>query len=234
MNKQILLQCDNLCKSYNEGGIHTDVLHNISFIVHLHDMIAVTGSSGSGKSTLLHLLGGLDMPTKGDIRFKGRSMKMMSSTEKAILRNRDLGFVYQFHHLLQDFNALENVSIPLLIAKCSTIFAKARSMEVLTLLGLEKRATYRPSQLSGGERQRVAIARALVNNPQLVLADEPTGNLDVCNTNSIIHLLSQINKTHGTAFLIVTHDLYLASRLHRIVKMQDGCIIDQDMLVGRG
>ncbi|VFP83297.1 lipoprotein-releasing ABC transporter ATP-binding protein LolD [Candidatus Erwinia haradaeae] len=233
MNKQVLLQCENLCKSYYEGGIHTNVLHNTSLIVHSNDMIAVVGSSGSGKSTLLHLLGGLESPTSGDIQFKGQSLQRMSSVEKAILRNRDLGFIYQFHHLLADFSALENVTIPLLIAKNSITHAKDRAIEVLALLGLEKRVHYLPYQLSGGERQRVAIARALVNIPQLVLADEPTGNLDARNTDSILELLSKINKTYGTAFLIVTHDLYLASNLHRMVEMKDGCIIDNDMCSGK-
>ncbi|VFP80108.1 lipoprotein-releasing ABC transporter ATP-binding protein LolD [Candidatus Erwinia haradaeae] len=232
MNKQILLQCENVCKSYHEGDIKTDILHDISFTIYSNDMIAVVGSSGSGKSTLLHLLGSLDTPTTGDIRFKGRLLKRMSSAEKSKLRNQDLGFIYQFHHLLPDFSALENVAMPLLIANYSITRAKARALEVVTLLGLSDRAGYRPSQLSGGERQRVAIARALVNNPCLVLADEPTGNLDEQNTNSILKLILQINKKYGTTFVVVTHDLYLANQLQKKIEIKDGRLIDQNMFVG--
>ncbi|VFP80653.1 lipoprotein-releasing ABC transporter ATP-binding protein LolD [Candidatus Erwinia haradaeae] len=229
MTKKILLQCENLCKSYQEGNVKTDVLRNISFQVQEGDMIAIIGSSGSGKSTLMHLLGGLDAPTTGDVFFKGKSLNVMSSREKSVLRNRDLGFVYQFHHLLPDFNALENVSMPLLIAKIATKKAKIQSVEMLKLLGLEHKALCRPSQLSGGERQRVAIARALVNNPHIVLADEPTGNLDERNTDILLRLLTQINQKHGTAFVVVTHDLNLAKNLPRNLEIYHGHLFEKNI-----
>lgn len=175
MNK-ILLQCDNLCKRYQEGTVQTDVLHDVSFSVGEGEMMAIVGSSGSGKSTLLHLLGGLDTPTSGDVIFSGQPMSKLSSAAKAELRNQKLGFIYQFHHLLPDFTALENVAMPLLIGKKKTAEITERARDMLKAVGLDHRASHRPSELSGGERQRVAIARALVNNPRLVTADEPTGS----------------------------------------------------------
>lgn len=199
MNK-ILLQCDNLCKRYQEGSVQTDVLHNVSFSVGEGEMMAIVGSSGSGKSTLLHLLGGLDTPTSGDVIFNGQPMSKLSSAAKAELRNQKLGFIYQFHHLLPDFTATENVAMPLLIGKKKPAEINSRALEMLKAVGLEHRANHRPSELSGGERQRVAIARALVNNPRLVLADEPTGNLDARNADSIFQLLGELNRLQGTAF----------------------------------
>ncbi|VFP86422.1 lipoprotein-releasing ABC transporter ATP-binding protein LolD [Candidatus Erwinia haradaeae] len=230
MTKKILLKCENLCKSYQGDNIKTDVLQNISFQVQEGDMIAVIGSSGSGKSTLMHLLGGLDFPTSGDVFLKGRSLNAMSSTEKSVLRNRDLGFIYQFHHLLPDFSVLENVSMPLLIAKVATKKAKIKAVEMLKLLGLEDKASCRPSRLSGGERQRVAIARALVNDPYIVLADEPTGNLDERNTDLLLRLLTHINQKHGTTFLVVTHDLYLAKNLPRNFEIHHGHLFEKSVL----
>lgn len=221
MNK-ILLQCDNLCKRYQEGTVQTDVLHDVSFSIGEGEMMAIVGSSGSGKSTLLHLLGGLDTPTSGDVIFSGQPMSKLASAEKAELRNQKLGFIYQFHHLLPDFTALENVAMPLLIGKKRPAEIDARAREMLHAVGLEHRATHRPSELSGGERQRVAIARALVNNPRLVLADEPTGNLDARNADSIFELLGALNRLQGTAFLVVTHDLQLAKRMSRQLEMRDG------------
>ena len=216
MSNHLLLQCDNLCKTYQEGNLHTDVLRNVSFAMQQGEMMAIVGSSGSGKSTLLHLLGGLDSPTSGEVIFKGESLNAMSSAAKAELRNRQLGFIYQFHHLLPDFTALENAAMPLLLAA----------------VGLEKRSKHRPSELSGGERQRVAIARALVNNPALVLADEPTGNLDKRTADSIFDLLGELNVRQGTAFLVVTHDLQLAKRLSRQLEMADGHLQAQLTLMG--
>ncbi|STL40759.1 lipoprotein-releasing system transmembrane protein [Escherichia coli] len=221
MNK-ILLQCDNLCKRYQEGSVQTDVLHNVSFSVGEGEMMAIVGSSGSGKSTLLHLLGGLDTPTSGDVIFNGQPMSKLSSAAKAELRNQKLGFIYQFHHLLPDFTALENVAMPLLIGKKKPAEINSRALDMLKAVGLEHRANHRPSELSGGERQRVAIARALVNNPRLVLADEPTGNLDARNADSIFQLLGELNRLQGTAFLVVTHDLQLAKRMSRQLEMRDG------------
>ncbi|MGK9171700.1 lipoprotein-releasing ABC transporter ATP-binding protein LolD [Yokenella regensburgei] len=231
MNK-ILLQCDNLCKRYQEGNVQTDVLHDVTFSVGQGEMLAIVGTSGSGKSTLLHLLGGLDTPTSGDVIFDNQSMRKLSSAAKADLRNRELGFIYQFHHLLPDFSALENVAMPLLIGKQKPAEIDARAREMLRSVGLEHRASHRPSELSGGERQRVAIARALVNNPRLVLADEPTGNLDARNADSIFQLLGELNQSQGTAFLVVTHDLQLAKRMSRQLEMRDGRLTTDLTLMG--
>ncbi|MER0124508.1 lipoprotein-releasing ABC transporter ATP-binding protein LolD [Franconibacter daqui] len=232
MSKTVLLQCDNLCKRYQEGKVQTDVLHNVSFSMNAGETMAIVGSSGSGKSTLLHLLGGLDTPTSGDVIFNGQSMSKLSSAAKAELRNRELGFIYQFHHLLPDFTALENVAMPLLIGKKKGAETESRALEMLKAVGLDHRAGHRPSELSGGERQRVAIARALVNNPRLVLADEPTGNLDARNADAIFALLGELNKTQGTAFLVVTHDLQLAKRMSRRLEMRDGYLNTELTLMG--
>ena len=231
MNK-ILLQCDNLCKRYQEGTVQTDVLHDVSFSIAEGEMMAIVGTSGSGKSTLLHLLGGLDTPTSGDVIFSGQPMSSLSSAAKAELRNQKLGFIYQFHHLLPDFTALENVAMPLLLGKKKPAEINSRALEMLKAVGLDHRASHRPSELSGGERQRVAIARALVNNPRLVLADEPTGNLDAKNADSIFKLLGELNQSQGTAFLVVTHDLQLAKRMGRQLEMRDGRLSDQLTLMG--
>ncbi|HEX4502217.1 MAG TPA: lipoprotein-releasing ABC transporter ATP-binding protein LolD [Scandinavium sp.] len=231
MNK-ILLQCDDLCKRYQEGTVQTDVLHNVSFSIGEGEMMAIVGSSGSGKSTLLHLLGGLDTPTSGDVIFSGQPLSKMSLAAKAELRNRELGFIYQFHHLLPDFTAEENVAMPLLIGKKKPAEIQERARAMLAAVGLDHRRTHRPSELSGGERQRVAIARALVNNPRLVMADEPTGNLDARNADSIFQLLGELNKQQGTAFLVVTHDLQLAKRMSRQLEMRDGHLTDDLSLMG--
>ena len=232
MSNTPLLQCHNLCKRYQEGSVQTDVLHNVTFSVQPGEMMAIVGSSGSGKSTLLHLLGGLDAPTSGDVIFNGQSLNAMSSSAKAELRNRELGFIYQFHHLLPDFSALENVAMPLLIGKLNKSEAQSRALAMLAAVGLEKRAAHRPSELSGGERQRVAIARALVNRPRLVMADEPTGNLDARNADAIFDLLGELNVTQGTAFLVVTHDLHLAKRLSHQMEMRDGQLNPEVTIAG--
>ncbi|WP_058909709.1 lipoprotein-releasing ABC transporter ATP-binding protein LolD [Entomohabitans teleogrylli] len=222
MSNSVLLQCDNLCKRYQEGKVQTDVLHDVSFSIGEGEMMAIVGSSGSGKSTLLHLLGGLDTPTSGDVIFRGQPLSRLSASAKAELRNRELGFIYQFHHLLPDFTAMENVAMPLLIGRHKGAETEQRARAMLAAVGLEHRANHRPSELSGGERQRVAIARALVNNPRLVLADEPTGNLDARNAESVFALLGELNQSQGTAFLVVTHDLQLARRMSRQLEMRDG------------
>ncbi|MFG1172947.1 lipoprotein-releasing ABC transporter ATP-binding protein LolD [Erwiniaceae bacterium CAU 1747] len=232
MSNKILLQCDNLCKRYQEGSVQTDVLRNVSFSVQPGEMMAIVGSSGSGKSTLMHLLGGLDTPTSGSVVFDGHSLNEMSSAAKAGLRNRELGFIYQFHHLLPDFSALENVAMPLMIGKTPKAEVRTRALAMLKAVGLDHRAEHRPSELSGGERQRVAIARALVNNPRLVLADEPTGNLDARNADAIFDLLGELNQRQGTAFLVVTHDLHLAKRMRRQVEMRDGQLSDRLTMAG--
>ncbi|MFA9209231.1 MAG: lipoprotein-releasing ABC transporter ATP-binding protein LolD, partial [Yersinia sp. (in: enterobacteria)] len=205
---------------------------NVSFTIESGELMAIVGSSGSGKSTLLHLLGGLDSPTSGEVIYQGRSLNQLSSSAKAELRNRELGFIYQFHHLLPDFTALENVAMPLLIGGAKPAEAQDKARAMLTAVGLEKRSKHRPSELSGGERQRVAIARSLVNNPSLVLADEPTGNLDQRNADSIFNLLGELNVRQGTAFLVVTHDLQLAKRMSRQLEMRDGQLQQHLTLVG--
>ena len=232
MSNSLLLQCDNLCKTYQEGKMHTDVLRDVTFDMQPGEMMAIVGTSGSGKSTLLHLLGGLDSPTSGEVIFKGQSLNAMSSSAKSELRNRELGFIYQFHHLLPDFTALENVAMPLLIGKKKSAEVQERALAMLEAVGLQHRSNHRPSELSGGERQRVAIARALVNNPSLVLADEPTGNLDQRNADSIFELLGELNVRQGTAFLVVTHALELANRLTRQLEMRDGRLQQDSMLLG--
>ncbi|PHM51474.1 MULTISPECIES: lipoprotein-releasing ABC transporter ATP-binding protein LolD [Xenorhabdus] len=236
MSNQPLLLCHHLYKKYQEGQVSTEVLKNVTFSMQQGEMMAIVGSSGSGKSTLLHLLGGLDSPTSGEVIFKGESLNNMSASGRAELRNREIGFIYQFHHLLPDFNALENVAMPLLIGSKRLLGGKKqaeqKARDMLAAVGLEKRAHHRPSELSGGERQRVAIARALVNEPSLVLADEPTGNLDQRNADSIFELLKNLNQQQGTAFLVVTHDLKLADRLARQVEMRDGYLQDELTLTG--
>lgn len=227
MSNTHLLQCHQLTKRYQEGSVQTSVLHDVNFTLAAGDMMAIVGSSGSGKSTLLHLLGGLDSPTSGDVVFNGQSLNAMSASAKAELRNRELGFIYQFHHLLPDFSALENVAMPLMIGRQSPKAAQTKALAMLTAVGLAHRAAHRPAELSGGERQRVAIARALVNNPRLVLADEPTGNLDARNADAIFDLLGELNQQQGTAFLVVTHDLHLAKRLNRQLEMRDGRLSDR-------
>ncbi|HHE6471407.1 TPA: lipoprotein-releasing ABC transporter ATP-binding protein LolD [Providencia rettgeri] len=231
MNKQPLLVCENLSKTYQEGTLSTQVLKNVSFSMGLGEMMAIVGSSGSGKSTLLHLLGGLDTPSEGNVIFRDQHINQLSSDERAAIRNKDLGFIYQFHHLLPDFTALENVAMPLLIGGIAKETAFSKATEMLEAVGLAHRAGHRPSELSGGERQRVAIARALVNEPALVLADEPTGNLDLRNADAIFELLGELNRTQRTAFLVVTHDMTLARRLSRQLEMRDGHL-QQDITLG--
>ncbi|MEL7629482.1 lipoprotein-releasing ABC transporter ATP-binding protein LolD [Pectobacterium aroidearum] len=232
MSNLSLLQCNNLSKRYQDGKLSTDVLRDVSFEMSSGEMMAIVGSSGSGKSTLLHVLGGLDTPTSGEVIFKGQSLNTLSAAAKADLRNRELGFIYQFHHLLPDFTALENVAMPLLIGKAPTSQAQDKAREMLAAVGLEARSHHRSSELSGGERQRVAIARALVNSPSLVLADEPTGNLDQRTADTIFELLGELNVRQGTAFLVVTHDLQLASRLNRQLEMRDGQLQQELTLMG--
>ncbi|HDN2510119.1 MULTISPECIES: lipoprotein-releasing ABC transporter ATP-binding protein LolD [Providencia] len=231
MNKQPLLVCEHLSKTYQEGSLSTQVLKNVSFSMGQGEMMAIVGSSGSGKSTLLHLLGGLDTPSEGNVIFRGQHINQLSSDERAAIRNKDLGFIYQFHHLLPDFTALENVAMPLLIGATAKEIAFTKAKEMLKAVGLEHRADHRPSELSGGERQRVAIARALVNEPALVLADEPTGNLDLRNADAIFELLGELNRTQRTAFLVVTHDMTLARRLSRQLEMRDGHL-QQEITLG--
>ncbi|WP_025342273.1 lipoprotein-releasing ABC transporter ATP-binding protein LolD [Mannheimia varigena] len=219
-----LLRCENISKFYEEGEQQVQVLKEVSFSMNAGELVAIVGSSGSGKSTLLHTLGGLDQPSSGEVWVRGQSLQQLSSDKLALLRNQNLGFVYQFHHLMADFSALENVMMPMLIGKQNKTEAANRAEKMLQAVGLSHRITHRPSALSGGERQRVAIARALVNNPALVLADEPTGNLDQKTTESIFELIQQLNQEQNIAFLLVTHDLNLANKLSRSLVMRDGVL----------
>ncbi|WP_282176608.1 lipoprotein-releasing ABC transporter ATP-binding protein LolD [Vibrio nereis] len=221
-----LLECHNICKTYREGNLDTQVLKGVSFELKKGELASIIGSSGSGKSTLLHILGALDDATEGHVSFLEQDLSKLSSNKQAKLRNQHLGFVYQFHHLLSDFSALENVAMPLLIGGQKTSEAKEKAKALLDKVGLSHRIDHRPSELSGGERQRVAIARALVNNPSLVLADEPTGNLDHKTALSIYDLMRELNSESGTAFLVVTHDGELAAKMDRQLHMQDGLLLN--------
>ena len=222
-----LLSCQNVSKFYQEGTQQTEVLKQVSFSMQPSELVAIVGSSGSGKSTLLHTLGGLDQPSSGEVFIKGQSLQQMTPNALAKLRNQYLGFVYQFHHLMADFTALENVMMPMLIGQQNKTEAQDRAEQILSAVGLQHRISHRPSALSGGERQRVAIARALVNNPALVLADEPTGNLDHKTTESIFELIQQLNQEKQIAFLLVTHDLNLAEKLNRRLIIQDGVLCEE-------
>ncbi|WP_434360318.1 lipoprotein-releasing ABC transporter ATP-binding protein LolD [Parasalinivibrio latis] len=219
-----LLVCNNVTKCYREGTLETEVLKGVSFSIQEGELCAIVGTSGSGKSTLLHVLGALDDLTDGNVIFKGQDVHQMGSQSQARWRNQHLGFVYQFHHLLSDFTALENVAMPLLIGGVNTTEAKRKATEMLETVGLGHRLHHRPSEMSGGERQRVAIARAVVTRPALVLADEPTGNLDHQNALEIYSLMRRLNQEHGMAFLVVTHDQGLAAKMDRQMKMQDGVL----------
>ncbi|WP_394239825.1 lipoprotein-releasing ABC transporter ATP-binding protein LolD [Vibrio astriarenae] len=222
-----LLSCHNISKTYREGEVETPVLRGVSFDIAHGELAAIIGTSGSGKSTLLHILGALDDANDGEVFFQEQSLLDMSSNQQAKIRNQNLGFVYQFHHLLSDFSALENVAMPLMIGGMNPKFAKQEASQWLDKVGLSHRLEHRPSELSGGERQRVAIARALVNNPALVLADEPTGNLDHNTALAIYDLMRELNRESGTAFLVVTHDNELADKMDRQLRMQDGLLVQE-------
>ncbi|MEH0688015.1 lipoprotein-releasing ABC transporter ATP-binding protein LolD [Vibrio cholerae] len=221
-----LLRCEHVCKTYQEGELSTQVLKGVSFDIERGELVSIIGTSGSGKSTLLHILGALDDASEGHVTFLDQPLAELSSNKQAKLRNQHLGFVYQFHHLLADFSALENVAMPLLIGGMPVSEAKQKATALLDKVGLTHRIDHRPSELSGGERQRVAIARALVNSPDLVLADEPTGNLDHKTALAIYDLMRELNRESGTAFLVVTHDGELAAKMDRQLHMQDGLLID--------
>ncbi|WP_406038225.1 lipoprotein-releasing ABC transporter ATP-binding protein LolD [Succinimonas sp.] len=224
MNTEKLLEVTGLTRVYREGSIETSVLRGIDFSLNAHEMTAVVGASGSGKSTLLHILGTLDAPTAGQVLFRGQDLFRLSESALAVFRNRHLGFVYQFHHLLADFSAFENVAMPLLIAGTPRDEINERVTALLERVGLRDRMHHRSSELSGGERQRVAIARAIVNKPDLLLADEPTGNLDHKSAGSVFDLLLELREEAGSAMMIVTHDRELASRFERVLTMRDGVI----------
>jgi len=220
----VILDCQNLSKSYHDGQTTIEVLKGINLTINKGERIAIVGPSGSGKSTLLHLLGGLDNPTSGEVSVENASWRTLTEKQRCQLRNKYLGFIYQFHHLLPEFSALENVCMSLLLGNASITSAKEKAKAILTEVGLANRLTHKPSQLSGGERQRVAIARALVHQPLCVLADEPTGNLDNATAAKVFDLMLDLNKNQNTALIIVTHDQHLAARMDRILTIQDGVL----------
>lgn len=219
-----LLACRGISKTYHDGDSDTPVLSDVSLSVQTSEHVAILGSSGSGKSTLLHILGGLDKPDEGEVWFHGESMTGMKPSQLAALRNQKIGFIYQFHHLLPEFSALENAAMPLLIGGMPEKKAKQAATDMLEQVGLTHRLMHKPSALSGGERQRVAIARALVNRPALVLADEPTGNLDNKTGEQVYGLLTSLSESLGTSFVVVTHDNALAARMNRTLHIKDGLL----------
>lgn len=224
----IVLEAQGVYKSFTDGKSHVDVIKGLSLQVHQGEFVSIVGSSGSGKSTLLHILGGLDLPSQGIVNLNGKRFDTLSESERGFLRNEHLGFVYQFHHLLPEFTALENVAMPLMLRKDAEFKkVKARAEYLLERVGLSHRLTHQPGELSGGERQRVALARALVTQPKLMLADEPTGNLDRKTAKSIFELLRDLRDEFNMAMLIVTHDEQLAKSADRILHMQDGLWVDE-------
>ncbi|UNT14896.1 lipoprotein-releasing ABC transporter ATP-binding protein LolD [Pseudomonas sp. I3-I5] len=225
MSDKAVLSCRNLGKSYDEGPESVQVLCGLNLELHAGERIAIVGSSGSGKSTLLNLLGGLDRPTQGSVWLAGEELSALGERARGLLRNRELGFVYQFHHLLPEFTALENVCMPLLIGRTAIPEARERAEALLKRVGLGHRLNHKPAELSGGERQRVAIARALVNRPGLVMLDEPTGNLDHHTAQGIQELMQELSSASRTAFLVVTHDLSLARQMDRVLKLDNGHLV---------
>ncbi len=220
-----VVSCSQLCKSYHDGNTSVDVLRGVDFSIEEGDRIAIVGPSGSGKSTFLHLLGGLDKPTSGKVFQEGTDWQTLSEKRRCTLRNTKLGFIYQFHHLLPEFTAVENVAMPLLLEGLPVDVARQRAEEMLQQVGLAARTQHKPSQLSGGERQRVAIARALVPRPQCVFADEPTGNLDYATATKILDIMLNLYAQFNSALVIVTHDLQMAARMDKVMVLQEGKLV---------
>ena len=228
MNSEYIIQCMDLSKTFNDVSRNIEVIKSVNLNIKKGERIAIVGASGSGKSTLLHLLGGLDKPSSGSIIVAEQDLAKMSESKKSKLRNQTLGFVYQFHHLLPEFTAMENVAMPLLIRGNKTEDARDQAIKMLSKVGLEHRTTHKPSELSGGERQRAAIARALVTNPKCVLADEPTGNLDTKTADTVYQMMLELNQSLNTSFLVVTHDEVLAGKMDKVMRLDQGQLREWD------
>ncbi|HEV2540350.1 MAG TPA: lipoprotein-releasing ABC transporter ATP-binding protein LolD [Frateuria sp.] len=222
MTDNIVLRASGIAKTYEEGDLKTEVLTNVNFSLRRGETLAIVGASGSGKSTLLHIIGGLDTLTRGEVEVEGRILSKLSDAERGRVRNRSLGFIYQFHHLLPEFTALENVCMPLLIRGVAIGEAERQARVLLDRVGLGKREQHKPAELSGGERQRCAVARALVTRPACVLGDEPTGNLDEGNAAQVYELMLELNREVGTSFILVTHDHRLAAKMDRTLELHNG------------
>jgi lipoprotein-releasing system ATP-binding protein len=221
---ELVLDAEDVHRSFRQGPVTLEVLRGVQLAIEAGERIAIVGASGSGKTTLLQIIGGLDQPTAGSVRVDGRDIHRLDEAARGALRNRTLGFIYQFHHLLPEFSALENVAMPLLVRRTAVPEAQQRAAAILARVGLTERLRHRPHELSGGERQRAAVARALVTGPKLVLADEPTGNLDGANAQGVFELMLELNRELGTSLVVVTHDTRLAARMDRVLTLEAGAL----------